>query len=551
MSEAASEEGTKPEAAPEEGAFGEVGSTGAAHAGAARFDRAEDGSELLSPAVPVAKKTTLTAVVLLALLAVPYAHGSLAPLRTLTEGVSLFPREVAQARTESPVDRMGEAALPGATDDQSARGDELEAAPHGPGGSIAGAENVLPIPASVAEDEPPCSIDDDTGGKALAHFFDRLIEVEQKRPGAIARIVYFGDSIIASDFVTGKLRRLLQSRFGDAGHGYAIVANAYPGWFHIDVTRKSSDQWKTSRCIGPYAEDGFYGLGCVSFTARKPDEWFSMGTTDRDKWGTRVSRYELEYLAQPGGGEVAFELDGHLHSTLSTDQPDKRVRHHTIAVPDGPHHLKVRTTTSQPTRLFGMRMERDEPGVSLSALGMTGGRVRFLDKQDDAHWAEVLRASKADLVVLAFGSNEATDGRVGFDEQGQLSKDPMGDYERSLEAVMRQVRDALPETSVLLIGPPDMASKRPDEWHSKAGVPLYIKHQQHVAKTLGWPFWNQFKAMGGSGSMWSWVQGGLGSSDLIRPTSAGAAVLGRLGYLALMQAYEAHKATRSRAGASR
>ena len=552
MAERPTEEGPRPAEVPHDAAFGELGSTVAVDDGAARLDRAADGSALVAPGIPVARKTALTGLLLAALLALPYAHGSLERLRTLSEGVSFFPQEeAAQARIEGPVDQVGEAALPGATDDQSARGDELEAAPKDTRGTIAGAERELPIPASVAEDKPPCAIDDDTGGEALAHFFDRLIEVEQKRPGAVARIVYFGDSIIASDFVTGKLRRLLQSRFGDAGHGYAIVANAYPGWFHIDVARKSSDQWKTSRCIGPYAEDGLYGLGCVSFTARKPNEWFSMGTTDRDKWGNRVSRFELEYLAQPGGGEIAFELDGSPHSTLSTDGPEKRVRHHTIAVPDGPHQLKVSTTSDQPTRLFGMRMERDEPGVSLTALGMTGGRARFLDKQDDAHWAEVLRASKADLVVLAFGSNEVGDGRMAFDDKGQLSKDPMGDYERNLEAVMRQVREALPETSVLIVGPPDMASKRADEGHSKAMVPVFIKHQQNVAKKLGWAFWNQFKAMGGSGSMWSWVQSGLGNSDLIHPTGAGANVLGKMGYLALMQAYEAHKAARSKSGAGR
>jgi lysophospholipase L1-like esterase len=516
----------------------------------ARDDRAPDGSSLVAPRLPIPRKTALTAALLAILLAVPYAHPALTRLRTLSPGTSFFPDEDApQAIVEGPVDQVGEAALPGATDDQSARGDELEAAPRQAQGPIAGGQgSQLPIPASVAEDAPPIPIDDPSNGASLGHFFDRLIEVEQKKPGAIARVLYFGDSIIASDFVTGKLRRMLQTRFGDAGHGYAIVANAYPGWFHIDVARKSSDQWKTSRCIGPFADDALYGLGCVSFTARRENEWFSMGTTDRDKWGTRVSRFELEYLEQPDGGEVALVLDGTEHSRLSTAGPEKKLRHHAIDVPDGPHKLEVRTTTDKPTRLFGMRMERAEPGVTVTALGITGGRARFLDKQDDAHWAEVLRAAKPDLVVLAFGSNEVGDGRMAFDERGQLSKDPMGDYERALESVMRQVRAAVPETSVLLVGPPDMASKREDEGHSKAMVPVFIKHQTNVAKKLGWAFWNQYKAMGGSGSMWSWVQSGLGNSDLIHPTGAGANVLGKMEYLALMKAYEEHKKSRAEAG---
>lgn len=526
----------------EEAAFGELVST------EAKDDRAgsvaDDGSALVSQFFPVARKIALSAAVLGALLFIPYAHPALERFRVLTPGVSILGGgDDPVSNVPAPVETVGEASLPGPTDDQQARAAELDALPNQSKGPIAKAAQALPIPPSLAEGKPPIPIDDATG-KALDKFYEKLLAVEQKQPGQIARIVYYGDSIVASDFITGKLRRLYQSRFGDAGHGYALVANAFPGWFHIDVSRKSSDQWKTSRCIGPYAEDGLYGLGCVSFIARKPNEWFMMGTADRDEWGRSVSRFELEYLEQPGGGDVDFILDEQKHASLSTEGADKKVKWHTVTVPDGPHKLEVRTTTDKETRLFGMRMERDLPGVTLSALGITGARARFLDKQDDAHWGEVLAGAKPDLVVLAFGTNEVGDGRMAFDENGQRSKDPMGDYERNLDEVMEQVEKACPGASFMLVGPPDMASNDVGTGNAKPMVGIYAGHQMNVAKKRGWAYWHQQKAMGGPGSMWSWVQAGMGNSDMIHPTGSGGNALGQMQYLAVMEGYEKFKAAK-------
>ena len=543
----------KPDApGEEEGAFGELDSTARADGPSTEKPsaytkeaavRASPAEPVLASWFPVAMRPMAMATTLGAFVLLPYAHPSLARFRVLTQGISVFgsDEEAAPVPMSSPEQEVvGEASLPGPTDDQQSRGAELDQAPDNRRGPIAKAAP-LPIPASLAEDKPPIFLDDPSG-KALEKFFAKLVKVEQKEPGAVARIVYYGDSIVASDFITGKLRRLMQDRFGDAGHGYAIVANAFPGWFHIDVARKSSDQWKTSRCIGPFAEDGFYGLGCVSFTARREGEWFSMGTADLDKWGTKVSRFELEYLEQPDGGDVEFLLDGASHSSLKTSGAEKKLKFHTIEVEDGPHKMEVRTTSDAPTRLFGMRMERDVPGVTLSALGITGARAKFLDKQDDAHWAESLKAAKPDLVVLAFGTNEVGDGLLAFDDKGQKSKDPMGDYERNLTRVMEQVEAALPEASYMLVGPMDMASKKAEEGFSKPMVPQIAKHQQNCATERGWAFWNQYKAMGGSGSMWAWVQSGLGNPDLIHPTGSGGNTLGKMEYLALMHAYEAYKA---------
>ena len=488
----------------------------------------------MSSWMPVSAKIVLTGALAWMQVGVPYLHPSMARFRLLSEKPkAAASNEAIAAGGPMPSASVGEAKLPGATYDQQGRAKELDSPKRDSRGPLAhgGKSDTPTVAPAVDEKKPPRSIEDPSG-KALSKFFAKLTRVETKQPGAIARVLYYGDSIIASDFVSGKLRRKLQDRFGDAGHGYAIVANAWPGWFHIDVARTASPNWLVSTCVGPYAKDGLYGLGCASFQSYHKSTWTEFATASRDKWGRKVSRFELEYLEQPGGGSIELLIDGEVRETIETASDETKVAYHTVKAEDGAHRFRIQTVDKRPVRVFGIRMERDVPGVTLSALGITGARARFLDKQNDAHWAAALRASKPDLICLAFGSNEVTDGGMY----------PMDKYRATLGAVMKQVEEALPNASYMLVGPPDMASKSTTQGHTRTMVPIIVKNQRELAKERGWAFWDQFRAMGGGGSMWAWVKAGLGSKDMFHPTGRGGSMLGNWEYLALVEAFEKYKA---------
>ena len=53
--------------------------------------------------------------------------------------------------------------------------------------------------------------------RSLARFFAALDRTARHEPSAVTRIVFFGDSMVASDFGTGTLRRLLDARFRGRG----------------------------------------------------------------------------------------------------------------------------------------------------------------------------------------------------------------------------------------------------------------------------------------------------------------------------------------------
>ncbi len=477
-------------------------------------------------------RTSLALVTLAVLVAVPYAlpkHPWTSRLRLLS------PRDEAPAApvliVPPPTTEVGEVTLGRETDDQVDAPEEPRGAARG---GLAFDTPTAPPP-ELAIDEagaPPRSIEDPSG-QALDPFYAKLRLVEAKTPGAVARMTYYGDSVLASDWISATLRRKLQTRFGDAGHGFILVADAWPGYHHDGLRRSASKGWKVSRITGPFAPDGLYGLGGVSFTADGPGMYATVGTVDKGDIGRAVSTFRVTYAVQPGGGKLSLKIDDGPPRELSTAAPETLVREELLEVPDGPHKLEVRSNGGGPVRVFHVVLERGGPGVVVDAVGIIGCRLRFLDKIDDAHWADELRRRDPSLIAFTYGANESGDGFAY----------PMDQYEETARAVFKQARAALPHAACLVIGPLDAADKKGDQLVTRPVIPAMNAIQRKLAAELGCGFFDTFQAMGGYGSMGIWIKRGLGGADLVHPSSTGAEVLGTWVYKALMEGYGKYKAS--------
>ncbi len=373
-----------------------------------------------------------------------------------------------------------------------------------------------------AEKPPPVQLED-TDNQGMFHFYASLRKTATKQGGAITRIIHFGDSLVASDYVSGTLRRLLQLHFGDAGHGFTLVANAWPSYFHEGVSRYATSGWLVSRIVGPYNGDGWYGLGGVSFRA-PPNTLLRVGTAKRGDIGRQVSRFELAYVAEPSGGSMRVRIDDQAAGELSTKTDEKQFKTAEWRVPEGPHELELLTTHGT-SRLFGVVLERDVPGVVLDAIGIQGARLRFLDQQDDAHYASQLRWRNPDLVIYEFGANESADGLAYS----------LDDFHSTMKNVLLQQRSAVSEASCLVIGAMDRAVRNGDSLTSSTFIPLLVKEQRAVAKDVGCAFFDTYQAMGGPGAMPKWVRRGLGQADLTHPSAVGADIIGTWIYRAVME----------------
>ncbi len=476
----------------------------------------------VSDSHPLLGKTPRALLVMLAVLALPYASPRLRALRVARAPWDpAVETETREAVTPLPTAATsGEQALP-ASENKATVNNALPSESRATLPDID--PDVRPTLRTVGIEDP--------GGHTLDAFFTRLARTDRKEPGAVTRILHYGDSTIASDYVSGTVRRRMQARFGDAGHGFILIANPWEWYFHNDVLHASDGEWKASRLAGPVAPDGMYGLGGVSFTSYGGGvAWF--GTAIRGDFGKHVSHFDLYYLEQPGGGDVEVGVRGVAPERFSTRGDAKVSRIHAVHVDDGEAKLTVKAMGGGPVRLFGVALERDQPGVVYDALGSHAAMAVYWQRQDPAHWKDQLALRDPALVVFQYGTNES--------DLWKLDRD---DYEKALAGLIDELREAAGGASILVVAPLDRAQDKDGRLVTKSVILDLVAIQKRVALGHGAAFWNTFDAMGGEGSMARWVKAKpqLGGGDLTHPTPLGAEVLGDMLSDALIAAYERYK----------
>lgn len=360
----------------------------------------------------------------------------------------------------------------------------------------------------------------------MDHFYAALLRTERKQEGAVTRILHYGDSPTTADLITADARTLLQQRFGNAGHGFCLIAKPWAWYGHRGVSMSASG-WKIDVAMTPEVHDGLFGLGGVSFR----------GSTDavaqfslRDHTHTRI---EVAYLAQPGGGSFSVTAGDTVLGTVDTASDAKRAAFAAFPIPDGAGRFTIRVTSGM-ARLFGVEFSKPGPGVIYSSLGVNGAYVSILAKMfNEKHWVEELRHYDPDLVIVNYGTNESVYPK--FVDYA---------YSKQMDQVVRRLREALPETSILVMSPMDRGERDSSGAIETVPVmPRLVSLEQQVATDTGCAFFNTFEAMGGSGTMGRWYEAEprLVGADFIHPMPAGAKIVGTLLYKALLNGYNGYK----------
>jgi lysophospholipase L1-like esterase len=371
---------------------------------------------------------------------------------------------------------------------------------------------------------------EDPSGHALDGFFAALLRTEIE--GGRTRVCHFGDSPITNDGITSTLRRRLQLRFGDAGHGFVLIARPWAWYSHSGVVHEASRGWS----IDPMfisRKDHLYGLGGVSFSARAEGVSASFGTAVDGEVGRSASSFEVYYLAQPGGGDFYVDIDGEQKAQVQTAGDRIESGFYRTTVDEGPHVMTLRTSGNGEVRLFGVVLESGSRGVEYDSLGVNGAFIGLLAHYiDEEHWTRQLRHRDPQLVIINYGTNES-----------QFERLPMDQYERDTREVIRRVREAQPAAALLFIGPMDRGKREDGRIVTRPMIPRLIDYQRRIAADTECGFFDVFTAMGGEGTVAQWVEARprLMGGDYTHPTAQGAEIVGTLIYEALMRAYDDYK----------
>ena len=348
-------------------------------------------------------------------------------------------------------------------------------------------------------------------------------------PGAITRIVHYGDSPTTADLITGDARRLLQARFGDAGHGFCLLAKPWAWYDHNGVSIDGSG-WTIDPATQSMLKDGFYGLGGVSFRG-EAGAHTDLVLKDATHTGLTVS-----FLRKPGGGIFEVIAEGKALGTVDTKGPV--VEPGFFRSPCRPRpatsRFECRAARCAPSECA---LKSPGPGIQYDSLGLNGAFVSVPARMfDERHWVEQLRRLEPDLVIINYGTNES--GYAAFVDKS---------YGKELTEAVRRVREALPDTSILLMSPMDRGTRDTNgEIGTLPTIPRLVTIQQRVAIETGSGFFNTFLAMGGPGTMGQWYQAEprLVGGDFIHPMPAGAKIVGNLLYQALFDGFNQFKVRR-------
>ncbi len=376
---------------------------------------------------------------------------------------------------------------------------------------------------------------------ALAPFFNALEQAGSRR----VHILQIGDSHTAGDLITQGWRAPMQSRFGNGGRGVLTAGRPYRNFLSFGVTVTADSAWSTNGTFGNKWQDYGPAIGLSSYTqtARLPGAWLSLtADTPQDNFDEAM----LCGITGPYMGAVAVQFGGRDYEVDFNEGVDG-ARCFQFETPWPTHNISIVTRDDRPVSLTSFAA-LNRTGVALSNLGVSGSQLLHFAKTNDAVLTAELAAYHPDLVVFAYGTNEGFAGEKDLTAYRALVANQIARIRR---LTGRQV-------PVLLIGPPDALTVRPNIAYSGVTPPISCTDklltpgllldvrsiQQQVARENGAAYWDWLNAMGGVCSAMQWRATDDMASDYVHFTKTGSPRIGQLFYNDLDRARIAYNLNR-------
>lgn len=417
----------------------------------------------------------------------------------------------------------------------------------------------------------------------LSGFFQKLEALEAKKQKKI-NIVHIGDSHIQADLLTGRVRDLLQDRFGNGGLGFSFPYKlAKTNGTHF-IAYQSNVDWSAYRNIFP-VNGALIGLSGIALSTTSKDfaielnvknnaykfsrikvftpnnlPIFDVAVTEKKVITERSQPKKIVHKIQKGEslstvarkykvGVNQIKQANNLKTNLIrvgktltiptkevTSVPVQRSEFTPLNLTDkGVYREYVSKTALD--RIFiiphkseniyslnGFSLENADPGIVYHSIGVNG--ARFSDYNKYNLFFEQVQGLEPDVIVLSMGTNEA------FDRMETAN------FQAEVDAFVANIKRYMPHVEFIITTPsPSFLPKQQPNVYAEGFADSMVEK----AESAKYAVWDTFHILGGNEKVSTNFEQGLLSRDYVHYSKSGYEYTGALFYEALMQAYASYK----------
>lgn len=425
---------------------------------------------------------------------------------------------------------------------------------------------------------------------ALDPFFQKLARLEYSITNRVS-IVHIGDSHIQADFWSGRLRSLLQERFGNAGRGlvfpYTLARTNCP----LDMEFSSNRAWEVRKSA--FRREGPpLGICGISIQAAGPSPTIEVSLRDRYHYGQDYRFNKVTVFHEAGKAFQPFWPESGKAPSAATAA--NKVRYHQVKAGDTLYDLARRYGCSVKelqnwNQLDGSRIDIGRrliisPPAAASPAPVhlpAGVHQEMLSPQCTQYtfpepvtglslFLPETSTEEAPLYGLSLENNNpkgilyhsiGVNGVTYFHynraehfaaqlpllrpdliivslgtNEALASSTEETTFRAEVQKLVNKLRHVSPQAAILLTTNPDVLRRKRYDNPANLTVRKVI---MKVAAEKKLAYWDLHGLMGGHGSVKKWREADLAHTDFIHFTREGYWLQARLLYQALMKAYDA------------
>ena len=333
-------------------------------------------------------------------------------------------------------------------------------------------------------------------------------------------IVHIGDSHIQADFFTGKLRKLFQNEFGNAGRGLVFPYVFAKTNGHSDAKFTANNcVWSNLKIIKAKEFDHI-GIPAIQLNLLSSTNCgFQLKFKD-DSNATLKGFTELELIFK---GDAKIRIQDQYGMSLK-ELNDTLINglNHRIFLSEFPIDLvdfQIDKTSAE-FELRGMLLKKKNPGIFYHSIGVNG--AEFSDYIQQENFFQELSVLNPEMIVVSLGTNES------------VSNIDSLTFYNYLNSFYEQL---LPYKASILFTTPADNDRRKRIGKRKRKRTIFVSNPK--AKWMGEQImyfcnekniacWNLYEVMGGENSMKLWVNNELAARDHLHFSKKGYALQAEL-----------------------